>query len=589
MRMKSFKPKFRRSEPQTQQSNNTLMPINRPFVPAVKVGSSRAVKITPLGGVGLVQKNMFVYEYEDDIVIIDCGVGFPDEEMPGVDLIIPDISYLKDKKSKIRGIVITHAHDDHIGGLPYIWPELNVPIYSQKLTCGFIKTKFLDHKLPTNQIKTLNIDDTIKLGKFDISFYQVSHSVPDSTGIVLRTPLGILIHQSDFKVDWTPVNGQTTDVATAATVARGGVLLMTIDCLGVEKPGYTLSEKAIEPAFESIEKKTRGKLIITLMTSNITRIQQALNVASRSNRKVCLLGRSMENNFQVARDLGYLDIPPGLIINQEQIKGFKDENLMLVMAGSLGQSGSALDRAANGEHKYVQIKKTDTVVFSADPMPSAVVSQNSILNKLARIGCDVYASTITPDLHVSGHAAIEEIKLMINIVKPKNLMPMGGEFKHMKAFAKMALALGYSEDQIILPEEGQVVNVTRDKAFINGEYKTQNVYIDGLGVGDVGKEVLNDRQIMSQEGVVIVMVKVDRQTGKLLGVPELITRGFVFEAESEDLLDASTEIVKSCLSKDRNISTEWKNVRGDIENQLGRFFSNELKRNPLVLPLIMEM
>lgn len=591
MKIKSFKPKLHKkinTETASLGQANFNQPNNRPDH-QFRHGGTTALKIIPLGGIGLVQKNMFIYEYQDDIVIVDCGVGFPDEDMPGVDLIIPDVSYLKDKRNRIRGIVITHAHDDHIGGLPYIWPELDVPIYSQKLTCGFIKSKFIEHKLPTDKIKPLKINDSIRLGKFDISFYQVSHSVPDSTGIVIKTPVGTLIHQADFKIDWTPVNGQITDVATAATVAKNGVALMTIDCLGVEKSGYTLSEKAIEPTFEAIEQKATGKLIITLMTSNITRIQQALNVAAKVGRRVCLLGRSMENNFQVARDLGYLDIPPGLIINQEQIKGFKDPDLMLIMAGSLGQPGSALWRAANDEHKFVQLKKTDTVIFSADPMPSAVVNQNSIINKLTKIGCDVYASTITPDLHVSGHAALEEIKLMINIIRPKYLMPMGGEFKHMKAFAKMAMALGYREDQIILAEEGQIVNVTKDRSYINGGFNTQNVYVDGLGVGDVGSVVLRDRQVMSEEGIVVVILPIDARTREFAGEPDIITRGFVFEQHAEDLIDAAKEIVKSCLPVEKNKPLDLKYLRHSIEERLDKFFFGELKRNPLIVPVPVEV
>ncbi len=549
----------------------------------------KVLRLIPLGGVGLVQKNMFVYEYGDDIVIIDCGVGFPDEGMPGVDLIIPDISYLKDKKHMIRGIVITHAHDDHIGALPYLWPDLGVPIYSQKLTCGFIKNKFIEHKLPLDVIKTLKIDDTLQLGVFKISFYQVSHSVPDSTGIVLETPVGNLLHQADFKIDWTPVNGQVTDVAKAAEWGGKGIQLLTIDSLGVEKPGYTLSEKTIEPTFHAIEEDTKGKLIITLMTSNITRIQQALNVAQKSGRKVAIAGRSMENNFQVSRDLGYLDIPPNLLIKQEEIKSYDDEKLMLIVAGSLGQPGSALSRAANGDHRFIQINKNDTVVFSADPMPSAVVNQGALIDQLTKLGATVIASTITPALHVSGHASLEEIKMMVNLIKPKYIMPMGGEFKHMKAFQRVAMDMGYREDQILLPDEGEVLNISKDKVLINGKVETFNVYVDGLGVGDVGSIVLRDRQVMSAEGIVVVVVPIDVRNGQVAGEPDVISRGFVFEKESADLIEEAREIVKSCL-KDRGDKTlDWRYSRSEIENNLEKFFFKQTKRNPLIVPIVVEV
>ena len=560
-----------------------------PQSPKSPQNTKDVVRLIPLGGVGDVTKNMFVYEYKDDIVIIDCGVSFPDDEMLGVDLVIPDISYLRDKKHKIRGIVITHGHDDHYGALPYIWPELDVPIYSQRLTCGLIKVKFLDHRLPTDKIKELKITDNITLGAFKISFYQVSHSVPDSTGIVLETPAGRIIHQSDFKVDWTPVNGQVVDVARVAEVGKSGVSLMTIDCLRSEKKGYNLSEKTIEPTFEKIESETKGKLLITLITSNITRIQQAVNVAVKSGRKVAFVGRSMENNSQVARDLGYLDIPPGLVITQEGIKRFADDKLLIIIAGSLGQPGSALDRVSRGDHKYIRVLPKDTVVFSADPMPSAEESQGILIDRLSQIGCKVYYSTLTEDLHVSGHAAQEELKLMINLAKPAYLLPIGGNFRHVRAFADMVRDLGYKDSNVFTPNEVTVIEIGKDGSRLGEHIRTENIYVDGYGIGDVGSIILNDRRIMSEEGVVVILIMLDKQTDKFLAEPDILSRGFVIGEDAEDLLEAAKEIVKSILSENKaGGQINFKELRHQIERSLARFFTEEIKRSPLILPMIKE-
>ncbi len=599
--MKSFRPKIdnKINKPEASVVENTPVQQswqpNRPNHPNPPQHTQSAkqltdsVRLISLGGVGDVTKNMYVYEYKDDIVIIDCGVSFPDEAMPGIDLVIPDISYLRDKKHKIKGMVITHGHDDHYGALPFIWPELDVPIYSQKFTCGLIKGKFTEHNLPKDKIKELKIDDSITLGAFKISFYQVSHSVPDSTGIVLETPAGRIIHQSDFKVDWTPVNGQVVDVARVAEVGKMGVSFMTIDCLRSEKKGYNLSEKTIEPTFEKIEAETKGRLLITLITSNITRVQQAVNVAVKSGRKIVFAGRSMENNTQVARDLGYLDVPPGLIIAQEASKRFADDKLMIIIAGSLGQPGSALDRVARGEHKFIRVSPKDTVVFSADPMPSAEESQGVLIDRLSQIGCKVYYSTLTEDLHVSGHAAQEELKLMINLAKPQNLMGIGGGFKHIRAFGEMARDLGYKDYQIIAPNEVCAIEIKNNQARIGEKIKAENVYVDGYGIGDVGNIILNDRRLMSEEGVVVVSILLDKQTGVFKIEPDIISRGFVLGEETQDLIDAAGEIVKSILSERRTGPFDFKDLRHQIEKSLARFFLGEIKRSPLILTLIKEI
>ncbi len=563
------------------------------FIPKVSskpnTGGGLSLKLIPLGGVGDVTKNMYVYETPEDILIVDCGVGFPDEAMPGVDLVIPDISYLRGKTDKIRGILITHGHEDHIGALPYLWPELQAPIYSQKLTVGFIRSKFKEHNLPTDKVIEVKIDQTLKLGSFDISFYQVSHSVPDSTGIVIRTPMGLIIHQSDFKIDWTPVSGQVTDVGTVARLGNEGVLLMLIDCLRVEKPGFNKSEKSIQDTFEKTAQDTPGKLLITMTSSNVSRMQQAINVAEKLGRKVAIVGRSFENNFQVARDLGYLHVPPGIIIASDAISGFAPEKVLVLIAGSQGQPGSSLSRAANDEHKQVRLHAGDSVVFSADPIPSTESAQSALIDSLSRLGVTVYYSAITSDLHISGHAALEELRLMVNLAKPQFLFPIGGTFKHMKAFSVMAQDLGYHKDQILLPEDGDILDIKKDAIKTAGVVEIQNVYVDGLGVGDIGHVILRDRQRLSDEGVVVVVLSINNSNGKMVSDIDIITRGFVFEDMAQDILSEAKTVVNRAIEKHLHKSPDWRFLRKTIEETLEQFLYRATERRPLVLPVIAEV
>lgn len=554
-----------------------------------KPGSYQNLKLIPLGGIGDVTKNMYVYELGGDIIIVDCGIGFPDEAMPGIDLVIPDISYLKDKKSQIKGIVITHAHDDHIGGLPYLFQQLNCPIYAQKLAAGFIKNKFNEFKVPQDKINVVNINSQLNLGAFSISFYQVSHSVPDSVGLIINTPVGKIIHQADFKLDWTPVNGQITEVGKVALAGASGVLLMLIDALRVEREGYNLSETTIEPTFAAITQETKGKVLITTNSSNITRVQQAINVAAKYNRKVALVGRSMESNFQVARNLGYLDVPPHLIVPQDEIKRFAPEKLMLIIAGSQGQPGSALSRAANNDHRYVSIKPGDSVIFSADPIPTTEAAQHALIDKITKLDVDVFYKDITDALHVSGHATSEEIKLMINLARPKYLVPIGATFRQMRVFSKMCQDLGYSKDKIILADDGQVISIRPGRVETTGRIHTQNIYVDGLGVGDVGTIVLRDRQVMAEEGIVLVVVPIDAHTSKLAGEPDVVSRGFVFEKEAGELIERAVTVVKSVLEDHPDTVLDWRFTRQHIEENLKTFFHDETGRDPLVLPIIVEV
>lgn len=566
MPTKSFKPKF-----------------------SMEIGKRPSLKVIPLGGVGDVTKNMYVYEYGNDIIVIDCGIGFPDEGMLGVDLVIPDISYLKDKVNRIRGIVITHGHDDHIGGLPYLWPQLKAPIYAQKLAAGFIRGKFAEHHLPKDKVNTIDFNTTLRLGAFTLTFYQVSHSVPDASGIVIETPVGRVIHQSDFKLDWSPVSGQVTDVGRIARVGAEGVILMLVDALRVEKPGYNLSETTIEPTFFRLEEQAKGKLFITTTSSNISRLQQAINVASGVGRKVALIGRSMESNFQIARDLGYLHVPPGVIIAPDEIKRFPDNKLLIIIAGSQGQPDSALSKAANNDNRYVNIKAGDSVVFSADPIPGSETAQYALIDKLTKIGAEVYYTAITDALHVSGHAAAEELKTMISLARPQYLLPIGTTYRQMKVFARMAESLGWKKEQIILAEDGLIVNVWPKGVSPDGKIETENVYVDGLGVGDVGSIVLRDRQVMAEEGIVMVVVPVDPHTSQVVGEPDVISRGFVFEKESEGLLRQAKEVVKGALSDHQGEPLDWRFARRHIEEALETFFYKATQRRPMILPVLVEV
>jgi ribonuclease J len=558
------------------------------FIPQLN-NNNQSLKLIPLGGVGDVTKNMYIYEYGNDIIIVDCGVGFPDEGMPGVDLVIPDITYLRDKIDKIKGIFITHGHEDHIGSLPYLWPELQAPIYTQKLTAGFIKAKFAEHNLDKSKVIEVGFDQKIDLGAFKVSFYVVSHSIPDSMGIVIKTPIGTIIHQADFKIDWTPISGQVTDVGAVANLGKEGVLLMLIDCLRVEKPGFNKSEKSIEGTFEKASIETPGKLFITMTSSNVSRMQQAINVAQRQGRKIAVVGRSFEKNFQVARDLGYLDIPPGIMIATDEINSFSPNKLLLLIAGSQGQASSALARVANEDHKIIKIKKGDSVMFSADPIPSTESAQSALIDSLSHLGVEVYYSAVNSDLHVSGHAAVEELRLMINLAKPKFLFPIGGTFKHIKAFSKMAQDLGYKKDEVVDAEDGDILEIKKEAIKLTGKVDVQNIYVDGLGVGDVGHVILRDRQKMNEEGVVVVVVSMDQRTGKLLSDVDLISRGFVFEETAKDILDMARDEVRNTLEQHGNKAVDFRFVRKVIEETLAKFFYQTTERRPLILPVVVEV
>ncbi|MCR4306331.1 MAG: ribonuclease J, partial [Candidatus Daviesbacteria bacterium] len=443
--------------------------------------------------------------------------------------------------------------------------------------------------LPKEKIIETKLDQQLDLGNFKVSFYQVSHSVPDSTGVVIRTPQGLIIHQADFKIDWTPVSGQVTDVGTVAKLGSEGVLLLLLDCLRVDKPGFNKSEKSIEDSFAKAALETRGKLLITTTSSNVSRMQQAINVADKQGRKVAIVGRSFENNFQVARDLGYLSVPPGIMVASDAISSFDSGKLLILIAGAQGQSDSSLARVANGEHKLVRLSEGDSVVFSADPIPSTESAQNALIDSLSRLGVNVYYSAISSDLHVSGHAALEELRLMINLIKPKFMFPIGGTFRHMESFSKMAVELGYDKRQVLNAEDGDIIEIKNENIKLAGRVEIQNVYVDGLGIGDIGHVVLRDRQKMSEEGVVVVVVSVDQRTGALVSDVDIISRGFVFEEMAKELLSEAKSVVKEALQKHTHKASDWRFIRRMIEDSLDKFLYRATQRRPLILSIVVEV
>lgn len=556
---------------------------------------SDTVRFIPLGGVGDVTKNMYVYESGNDILLVDCGIGFPHEEMFGVDLVIPDISYLVDKKEKIRGLVLTHGHEDHIGALPYILPSFlpagtqgqKFSIFATKLTAGLANAKLAEFGLGT-PIKTAQYGQSIGFGQFKATFIHVSHSVPDAANIAIETPIGNFFHASDFKFDQTPVDGQPTDVLSIARYGQKGTICLFSDCLRAEKEGVTPSERAIEEALEREMQNCPGKFIVTTYSSNISRIQQAVNVASRFNRKVCFIGRSVVQAKDVAMKLGFLKIPQGLEIEIEKVKHYEDRQLVLVVAGSQGQENSALTRIASGEDKFIKITDTDTIVFSADPIPGNENAVNSLIDALSRRGAYVIYSEINDSFHVSGHGAAGDLMLMIQLANPRFLLPIGGTYKQMVQYRKLAVNMGYKQNDIFLIQDGDVIEFTKDTARILQKISLRNVYVDDIEGIEVHSAILRDRQKLAEDGILIVIVEVDKD-GHVYGDIDVISRGFVDFSQNKDLLSAIKQQIRSAVAQHKGKAVEWHFERKLIEATLEKFIYKKLRRRPLVLPLLVEV
>ena len=548
------------------------------------------IRLIPLGGLGEVGKNMMVVEYGDDIIIIDAGLMFPDDEMFGVDLVIPDTSYLSDKKQRIRGIFITHGHEDHIGALAYVLPVLDFPpIFATRLTQGLISVKLKEHKLLDKAtINMVTPGDQISLGEYRVEIVRVNHSVPDAVALAIHTPIGTVVHTGDYKFDHTPTDGQPADFGTLARIGNQGVLVMMGDSTRVESPGYTPSERVINDSFDKIFANAPGRIIIATFASLLSRVQQVIDTASRYERVVALVGRSMVNNVQMAIDLEYLNIPKAMLIRAEDINKFPPERVVIICTGSQGEPTSALTRIANQDHRLVRIQVGDTVILSATPVPGNEKMVNRTINNLFRQGAEVYYQAIA-NVHVSGHAAQEELKLMLNLLRPTYFLPIHGEYRQLILHAKLANSLGIPEDHIVIAEDGDIVEVAQDSITISDHVTCGNVFVDGLGVGDIGQIVLRDRQVLAQDGILMVVLTVDKETGLPLAGPDIVSRGFVYVRDSEELLEQARERVLEAFVGLNGHASDWSFVKDKIKHTLNEFLYDKTHRRPMILPIVMEV
>jgi ribonuclease J len=547
------------------------------------------LKIIPLGGLSEIGKNMMVLEYADDILIIDAGLMFPEEEMLGIDLVIPDINYLLDKRENIRGIVITHGHEDHVGALPFILPQLDVPIYATKLTRGLIQVKLKERKALTGAVlKTAQFGAKIKLGKFTVEFFPVCHSIPDSAGLIIETPVGTIVHSGDFKLDYTPVSGEPTALSRLAQLSTEGVLLLMSDSTYAELPGYTPSERVVGEVLERVIADAPGRVIITTFSSLVSRIQQIIDAASKHDRRVFIIGRSMSDNVKMALELGYLHSPEGVLARMDELKGLAHNKIIFVTTGSQGEPTSALVRMANRDHKQLKIIKGDTVVISATPIPGNEAVVNRTVDNLLKQGARVLYDKILP-VHVHGHASQEELKLLLNIVKPKFFVPVHGEYRHLSYHARLAQSVGIPEENIFVLEDGDRLEINPQSARVADKIAASNVYVDGLSVGDIGSVVLRDRRMLSKDGIVMVIIAVNRQTGKLVGRPDIVSRGFVDTRESKDMLDESRDLVANALDHGNDRLADWSFVNTKVKDTLNKYYYDQTRRRPMVLPFMVKV
>lgn len=546
-----------------------------------------SLRIISLGGFGKVTSNMFVYEYGPDILLVDCGMGFPTEDMLGVDILIPDISYLKNKMDKIKGMVITHGHEDHTGALPYILPQLpNISVYASNLTANLIMDKLADYANMPKQINILPTGQPLQLGKFTVESVHVSHSIPDATNLIITTPVGTVYHGSDFKFDFTPLNSPLPDVGRIAVAGNSGITLLLSDSLGSERAGYTPSERTLTETFHREISDCPGKFIVTTMSSNISRWQQAIDAAISHGRKIAIMGRSIDRNLKVAIRLKYLNLPQNAFINLKQVKKMPPKTVCMLVAGSQAQTGSALERLSNGESKDVNILPGDKVVFSSDYIPGNETAVQSLIDSLSRLGATVVYSGIKDHLHVSGHGSQQDLLLMMTLTKPKFLLPIGGTYRHMVQYANLAQTAGYTPRQILLPGLTQTIEVTRDGARLGPTVEVKNIMVDGLGVGDVGNVVLRDRQLLAEEGVVVAVMEVDQNNLSQAIKIEIMSRGFVFEKENAQLLNLATgELQKVLAVKKDHVESEH-HLRQIVVDTLERFFFDQTHRRPMVLPVV---
>lgn len=556
-------------------------------VPRRNKKNESKLKVIPLGGLEQIGMNITAFEYEDSIVVVDCGLSFPEDDMLGIDLVIPDITYLKDNYSKVKGFVITHGHEDHIGALPYVLKQLNVPVYATKLTIGLIENKLKEHNLlRTTRRKVVRYGQVINLGDFAVEFIKTNHSIQDAAALAIYSPAGIVVHTGDFKVDYTPVFGDAIDLQRFAEIGKKGVLALMCDSTNAERPGFTMSERTVGRVFDNIFNEHRNsRIIIATFASNVDRVQQIINSAYKYGRKVVVEGRSMVNVIGTASELGYLKIPEKTLIEVDQLKNYPDEQVVLITTGSQGESMAALSRMAANIHKKISIKPGDTIIFSSNPIPGNEKAVSRVINELSQKGAEV----IFQDAHVSGHACQEEIKLIYSLVHPKYAVPAHGEYRHLKAQAHLAESLGIPKDHIFILRSGNVLEMDEDGAAITGNVPVGAILVDGLGVGDVGNIVLRDRQHLAEDGIMIVVMALERRTNIVLSGPDIVSRGFVYVRESEDLMGQAKAVVEEALNSclEKRIG-DWGRIKTVVKDSLSDYLWKRTKRRPMILPIIME-
>jgi ribonuclease J len=547
------------------------------------------LKIIPLGGLSEIGKNMMVIEYEDDIIVIDAGLMFPGEDMLGIDLVLPDASYLVERQENIKGIVITHGHEDHIGALPYLLPQLNAPIYATKLTQGLIRVKLKERRaLDGVQLKVILPGEEINLGKFRVEFYPVCHSMPDSVGLIISTPVGTVVHSGDFKLDYTPVCGIPTDLSRLAQLGAQGVLLLLSDSTYAELPGYTPSERVVGETLDHIMANAPGRVIVTTFASLVSRIQQVIDAAAKHERRVFIVGRSMNDTARMALELGYLTAPDGILGRLDELRGVPHNKIAFVTTGSQGEPTSALVRMANRDHRQLHIVPGDTVVISATPIPGNESLINRTLDSLFKQGAQVLYTKVTP-VHVHGHGSQEELKLLLNLVKPQFFMPIHGEYRHLSLHAKLAESVGIPKGNIFVLEDGDILELSPQGGKISGKIASGNVYVDGLSVGDIGSVVLRNRRTLSRDGIVVVIIAVNRQTGKLVGRPDIVSRGFVDTREVKGMIDESRDLVARTLDHSSERPAEWSFINTKVRDILNKFYYEQTKLRPMILPFMVKV
>ena len=547
------------------------------------------LRIIPLGGLGEIGKNITVFEYGDDMIVVDIGSIFPREDMPGVDLVIPDTTYIEKNISKLRGYVITHGHGDHIGASPYVLKELPAPVYGSRIALALIDAKLKEHRVGGVELNVIEPGDTVKLGVFKVEFIKVNHSIAGSCALAIHTPVGVIVHSGDFKVDYTPVDGARIDLGRFAELGQKGVLLLMCESTNVERPGYTMSERTVGETFMNLFEKADGRIIVAMFASNIHRIQLVVDAARQYGRKICLVGRSMINVAKVAMQLGDLKIPPADLVAAEDIDDYPDSKIAIVTTGSQGEPMSGLSRMAFAEHRKLSIRSTDMVIVSATPIPGNEKSVSRVINQLVRTGANVIYEALA-EVHVSGHARREEIKLIHALTKPKFFIPIHGEYRHLYHHANLAKSMGMPEENVLIPEIGDVVELDAKSMKSAGMVQSGAVLVDGLGVGDVGSVVLRDRKLLAEDGMLIVVMGVDHELGEVVTGPDIISRGFVYMREADDLMDGAREAARKAIEEYGQIdSSDWSHIKTDVRDSVQKYIYDRLKRKPMILPIIVEI